>query len=102
MTLLAARASGASHRPAGPFWPGRCRAPQLCSVSAGRAVRARPGCCPLENDPMTRFFGLKATLALAHLALVVCGAARFLPAPRESRAARLVLMYGEYSGSDNG
>jgi len=51
---------------------------------------------------MTRFFGLKATLALAHLALVVCGAARFLPAPRESRAARLVLMYGEYSGSNNG
>src|SRR5262245_52748200 len=51
---------------------------------------------------MSRCFGLKVMLAVAHLALVVCGAARWLPAPRQSHAERWLLLYGEYSGSNNG
>jgi hypothetical protein len=51
---------------------------------------------------MTKTHACKALLALGHLLLVACGAARWSPVPADSYARRGLTLYGEYSGSNNG
>jgi len=50
---------------------------------------------------MTKRHAVKVLLALGHLLLVCCGAARWSPLPRDSGARRAVALYGEYTGSSN-
>src|SRR5262245_20435923 len=51
---------------------------------------------------MTRTHAVKVLLALAHLLLVVCGAARLVPGRFGSLAQRGLRLYGECSGAANG
>src|SRR5262249_21238636 len=60
------------------------------------------GLVPEGASTMTKAQVVKTVLALAHLLLVVCGATRWVPAPRESSLRRGLALYGDYSGAGNG